>query len=159
MASFPLNCCQSRCLVRSKMGAGISLRMGMEMELSEVTIGRSSLPPRSSKTRHAQSSDRPGQTDKRIKLVAFREFRNSANIEKYETFKRAEKEFQELCRKKKTESWRLYCSTLNFQTKLSDVWRMAKRFRNPRSSSGGKLWFVAGKFCRQNIPSVCSPSF
>lgn len=75
---------------------------------------------------------------KEINLAAFREFRNRANNENYENYSKTEKEFQKICRLKKTESWRLYCSTLNYQTRLSDVWRMAKRFRNPRSSSGGR---------------------
>jgi ribonuclease HI len=70
-------------------------------------------------------------------LGAFRLFRNNGNIINYESYIENQRDFQNLCRKKKTESWRLYCSTLNFQTRLSDVWKMAKRFRNPRSSSGG----------------------
>jgi hypothetical protein len=69
--------------------------------------------------------------------VAFREFRNIGIIENYNKYKKAELSFQSLCHRKKTESWRRFCSTLNFQTRLSDVWRMAKRFRNPRSSSIG----------------------
>jgi Endonuclease-reverse transcriptase/Reverse transcriptase (RNA-dependent DNA polymerase) len=70
-------------------------------------------------------------------LAAFRCFRNCGNLENYQLYMGQQRDFQNLCRQKKSESWRLYCSTLNFQTRLSDVWRMAKRFRNPRTSSGG----------------------
>jgi hypothetical protein len=81
--------------------------------------------------------DRECENAKRIKLKAFREYRNNGKIENYDKFKKAELSFQGLCHCKKTESWRHFCSTLNFQTRLSDVQRMTKRFRNPRSSSTG----------------------
>jgi ribonuclease HI len=81
--------------------------------------------------------DEECSSKKKLVLDAFREFRNCGNAVNYEAYTNIQRDFQKLCRRKKTESWRLYCSTLNFQTRLSDVWRMAKRFRNPRSSSGG----------------------
>jgi ribonuclease HI len=77
-------------------------------------------------------------TSKRTVVEAFRRFRNRGNVDNYEAYVRAQRDFQKLCRQKKTDSWRLYCSTLNFQTRLSDVWRMARRFRSPRTSSGGR---------------------
>jgi hypothetical protein len=71
---------------------------------------------------------------KRVKLKAFRVFMKNGIVENYDKYKEAELSFQGLCHRKKTESWRRFCSTLNFQTRLSDVWRMANKiFRNPRS--------------------------
>jgi hypothetical protein len=74
---------------------------------------------------------------KRVKLEAFREFRSNGILEIYDKYKEAELSFQGLYHRKKTEAWRRFCSTLTFQTRLSDVWRMAKIFRNPRASSTG----------------------
>jgi ribonuclease HI len=74
---------------------------------------------------------------KNAKLLAFREFRANGILENYENYISAEKDFHKLCDRKKSESWRRYCSTINFQTRLSEVWKMAKRFRNPRNSTGG----------------------
>jgi hypothetical protein len=77
------------------------------------------------------------ENTKRVKLEAFSEFRNNGIIENYDKYKGPELSFKGLCHRKKMESWRHFCSKLNFQTKLSDVWRMAKIFRNPRASSTG----------------------
>ncbi len=98
---------------------------------------------------------------KRAALEAFREFRNRGNLTTYDKYLQAQRDFQKLCKQKKSESWRIYCSTLNFQTRLSDVWRMARRFRNPRSSSGGvassRIWI--DKFVDKITPPFVAHKF
>jgi hypothetical protein len=45
-----LNRCPSKFLVRSKIGTEMSVRIGTDMELKDVTISKWSLPPGSYKT-------------------------------------------------------------------------------------------------------------
>jgi Endonuclease-reverse transcriptase len=69
------------------------------------------------------------------KLTAFRNFRTNGNSPNYETYKTAERSLINICRKKKTECWRRYCSTFTYETRLSDVWKMAKKIRGTKSTA------------------------
>jgi hypothetical protein len=43
----------------------------------------------------------------------------------------SERILKSTCRDKNIESWTRYCSTLSYETRLSNIWRVARRFRNP----------------------------
>lgn len=63
------------------------------------------------------------------KKEAFRAFKRIGGRAEYLDFKRQEAVFKRLKKQLKTEKWREYCSTLNKDTPLSDMFSMAKRFR------------------------------
>jgi exonuclease III len=55
------------------------------------------------------------------KLDAFRQFRADGSSENYEAYKVSERILNHACRSKKTESWRRYCSTMTYETRLTDI--------------------------------------
>jgi hypothetical protein len=74
-------------------------------------------------------------------------------------------------RDKKIESWRRYCSTLSYETRLSDILRVARRFRIPGAKpSVGRdpeIWLpgfasrIAPDFALPgfDLPEICSERF
>jgi hypothetical protein len=67
------------------------------------------------------------------KLIAFRHFRSDGNSHNYNEYKIAERNLNYSCKTKKIESWRRYCANMTYETRLTDIWNMAKRLRGSRS--------------------------
>jgi hypothetical protein len=70
-----------------------------------------------------------GLNDER--LASFRNFRRNGSSENFGRYTDNEDRLLRLCESKQTASWRQYCSTLSSRSRMSDVWRMARRFRDP----------------------------
>jgi len=69
------------------------------------------------------------------KLSAFRNFRSNGNSINYDTYKTTERLLMNTCRKKKTECWKKYCATFTYETRLSEVWKMAKKIRGSKTTT------------------------
>jgi hypothetical protein len=66
-----------------------------------------------------------------------------------------------LCESKQTASWRQYGSTLSSRSRMSDVWRMARRLRDPvrgsNSFSNPEGWL--SDFADMLAPPFAAPDF
>jgi hypothetical protein len=66
------------------------------------------------------------------KLLAFRNFRGNGSFANYEEYKIAERNLCYTCKTKKIDSWRRYCATMTYETRLTDICKMTKRLRGSR---------------------------
>lgn len=66
---------------------------------------------------------------------AFKNYKSSNSIDHLIEYKKEKATTQKLIRSTQKESWTEYCNSLNSQTKLSSVWRMAKCMAGTHSAS------------------------
>lgn len=59
--------------------------------------------------------------------AALKNYRKSLTISNYVRYKKADAIFRRLCKSKRKESWRQFCSNLNRQTSSSIVWSQVKK--------------------------------
>jgi hypothetical protein len=67
------------------------------------------------------------------KLMAFRELRDSGSAESYKAYIDCETNLRNIGKQKKAEAWQDTAPFSHIKTRLSDIWKMARRFWNPRS--------------------------
>jgi ribonuclease HI len=95
------------------------------------------------------------------RMASFREFRYQGGSEKYEKYIELEDRLKNLCDKKETESWRKYCSSLSSRSQMSEVWKMAKKYRDPfrstPSSFSPNTWL--SDFADKIAPPFVAPYF
>lgn len=63
-------------------------------------------------------------------IQASREFNRNGSRENYDKKIKKEKEFKKIKREAKKKGWKNYCSNINKETSISDVWKMAKIFKS-----------------------------
>jgi Reverse transcriptase (RNA-dependent DNA polymerase)/Endonuclease-reverse transcriptase len=64
------------------------------------------------------------------KRQACRSFQRNLSYVSFQIYKQKEEEFKTKLKEKKTLSWRNFCDSLNGDTAVGQLWRMAKKFKN-----------------------------
>jgi ribonuclease HI len=93
--------------------------------------------------------------------TSFRVFRANGSSENYIKYTEFEERLGKLCERKQTDSWRDYCSSLSSRSRMSEVWKMAKKYRNPSRSESisfcPEKWLPA--FADKIAPAFVAPEF
>jgi hypothetical protein len=98
------------------------------------------------------------------KLLAFRNFRSNESSANYEDYKIAERNLRYTCKTKKIDSWRRYCATMTYETRLTDIWKMTKRLRSSRALTvtdrNPDSWLpeFASRIAPDFVPTQCNLS-
>jgi ribonuclease HI/endonuclease/exonuclease/phosphatase (EEP) superfamily protein YafD len=64
------------------------------------------------------------------KRQACRSFQRNLSYVSFQIYKQKEEEFKTRLKEKKTQSWRNFCDSLNGDTAVGQLWRMARKFKN-----------------------------
>lgn len=79
-------------------------------------------------------------------------FRKMGTRENYEKMINAEKEMKKIKKKARREGWKNYCSSISRETKITDVWKMAKIFKNAKFLTNDSHIDWMDKFIEKNSP-------
>jgi hypothetical protein len=135
--TFHGRCTWMRCWTRWPHGRGKEIRdlYRNDSRLAEVAQTRTQGRHRTVPLLQAVWWDTKCDLLSNAKLVVFGHFRSNGNPHTYNEYKITDRNLNYSCKTKKIESWRRYGANMTYETRLTDIWKMAKRLQGSRSST------------------------